>query len=128
MGGLMLKKNLCRELLCSNLKHPRAAICSGIFLAFVFVILYAMPMKMKKRLPQAPLSQLGKNTLYAILLFLLLTAAYTSFTSYEKKQEISLSKLVEEVKHDEVLRITVMENSLEVAFRSVRNQFLFSQE
>ena len=60
----------------------------------------------------------GKNIVYAILIFLAITALYASFAEQEKSEEISLSRLVEEIRNDDVLRITVQENNLEVALKN----------
>ena len=69
-------------------------------------------------MPKNPMGLFGKNILYAILIFLALTALYASFTEREKKEEVSLSRLVEEMQAGEVLRITVEENNLEIALKN----------
>lgn len=76
-------------------------------------------MKLKKLKSQKnPISMFGKNIVYTILIFLAITALYASFAEQEKPEEISLSRLVEEIRGNEVLRITVQENNLEVALKS----------
>ncbi len=60
----------------------------------------------------------GKNIVYAILIFLAITALYASFAEREEPEEISFSRLVEEIRASEVLRITVEENKLEVALKN----------
>lgn len=76
-------------------------------------------MKLKKpHVPKNPMGLFGKNILYAILIFLALTALYASFTEREKKEEVSLSRLVEEMQAGDVLRITVEENNLEIALKN----------
>ncbi|TSC71370.1 MAG: cell division protease FtsH [Parcubacteria group bacterium Gr01-1014_70] len=72
----------------------------------------------KSKLPKNPLGMFGKNIVYAILIFLALTALYASLAEREKPEEISLSRLVEEIRAGEVLRITVEENKLEVALKN----------
>ena len=60
----------------------------------------------------------GKNIVYTILIFLAIMALYTSFTERKDSEEISLSRLVEEIRAGEVLRISVEENKLEVALKN----------
>lgn len=76
-------------------------------------------MKLKK--PKAlknPMGMFGKNMVYAILIFLALAALYTSFAEQATPESISLSRLVEEIRANEVLRITVEENNLEIALKN----------
>src|SRR3990167_1827555 len=76
-------------------------------------------MKLKKsKSSKNIIGMFGKNIVYAILIFLAITALYASFAEQEKSEEISLSRLVEEIRNDEVLRVTVQENKFEVALKN----------
>ena len=76
-------------------------------------------MKSKKpKLLKNPMGLFGKNFVYVILIFLAIMTLYASFAEQEKPEEISLSRLVEEIRAGEVLRITVQENNIEVALKN----------
>ena len=61
----------------------------------------------------------SKNIILAILIFVLLSALYAAISgSFVQKEEVSLSRLVEELNAGEVLRITVRENDLEIALKN----------
>src|SRR3989338_10632975 len=76
-------------------------------------------MKLKKsKSSKNIIGMFGKNFVYAILIFLAITELYASFAEREESEEISLSRLVEEIRSGEVLRITVQENKLEVALKN----------
>lgn len=82
-----------------------------------------MSVKQKKpKFLKNPIGLFGKNIIYALLIFLALTALYASFAEREQPEEISLSRLVEEIRKDEVLRITVQENNLEIALKNNTTQ------
>ena len=61
----------------------------------------------KQKLLKNPMGLFGKNIIYALLIFLAITALYASFAERAQPEEISLSRLVEEIHAGEVLRITV---------------------
>ncbi len=75
-------------------------------------------MNIKKQISKGPFAQFGKNIIYAILIFLILAALYTSFAVEDKVEEVSLSKLVEEIRAEEVLRITAEDDQLEIALKN----------
>lgn len=78
-----------------------------------------MSAKQKKpKLLKNPISMFGKNIVYAILIFLALTALYASLAERTLSEEVSLSRLVEEIRAGEVLRVTVEENNLEIALKN----------
>ncbi|PJE64874.1 MAG: cell division protein FtsH [Candidatus Ryanbacteria bacterium CG10_big_fil_rev_8_21_14_0_10_43_42] len=61
-----------------------------------------------------PVTLFGKNILYAVLIFFILTAVYASFVTNEEPEEITLSRLVTEIKAGDVERITVQQDKLEI--------------
>ncbi len=64
------------------------------------------------------MGQFGKNILYAILIFLVLTALYASFAERDKPEAVSLSRLVEEIRVGEILRISAANNKLEIVLKN----------
>lgn len=75
-------------------------------------------MKLKTPMLKQPMTQFGKNIIYAIFILLLLTALYASVSKKEEKEQIALSRLVEEIQAGEVLRISVQENNLEISLKN----------
>src|SRR3989344_3859988 len=58
----------------------------------------------KQRFSKNPLGMFGKNIVYAILIFLAITALYASFAERKVSEDISLSRLVEENKFEVALK------------------------
>ena len=67
---------------------------------------------------KSPGALFGKNFAYMFLILMILTALYASFSSSSQEQkEISLSELVAKIQAEEVIRITVEQDTLEVALK-----------
>jgi len=65
------------------------------------------------------MKNLSKNLFVGLLIFMILAGAYSFFAGKVKKtEEISLSRLVEEIKQGTVKKITVKGEALEIELKS----------
>ena len=71
----------------------------------------------KNKLPKNPLklkNGLVKNILTIVLIFILMASVFTLFDETEKPEEISIGRLAEQMKNEEVKKIDVKNNNVEI--------------
>ncbi len=71
----------------------------------------------KNKFPKNPLklkNGLVKNILTIVLIFILMASVFTLFDETEKPEEISIGKLAEQMKNEEVKKIDVKNNDVEI--------------
>ncbi|MCD6094543.1 ATP-dependent zinc metalloprotease FtsH [bacterium] len=73
------------------------------------------------------MKSLVKNISYAFLIFLLLAALFSLFTTHEKKEEISFAELVEQVKEGQIEKIVVKEDEVNILLKDGTKEFTYKQ-
>jgi len=73
------------------------------------------------------MKSLVKNISYAFLIFLLLAALFSLFTTHEKEEEISFAELVEQVKEGQIEKIIVKEDEVNILLKDGTKELTYKQ-